>query len=433
MTRIDIGGVGYTRASELLGDANRWAASSVGTLSSALARGGAMAGDSSFAGEFAASYDEAAGGVVAGFDDLVGGLGGLCRLAHGSIENHWRAEQASVASTVVVTTEASLTGDHLHVTVSPVPPPSLGGDASFLPGWANAILDHVEGFVWPDADVDRLRDTATAWRSAAERLDEVEDMTTGAVYELCGERSPEVPLAVDALRDLREAVSDLATACRQLAVACDDYATAVETQRGLILDLVSDLIRDAVLIAAAGFVLGLVTGGTGNVVAAWVNAGKLGVHAPRFRAFVEALRLHAAGAAVGLRTTSSAVVNVQVRLSRFTHVAVIRTSSHSAVVDAGALARVRALMGDPKRFDPEFLRGTSSRSIREILDHWELAPSRKGAGYVLRDPIVKGRRIRVMNGYTKGNRPAELTHGPYAVVSQNGKRYKVPLEGNPVL
>ncbi len=36
-------------------------------------------------------------------------------------------------------------------------PSSLGGDLSGLPSWAAWILDQVEGFVWPDADSERLR------------------------------------------------------------------------------------------------------------------------------------------------------------------------------------------------------------------------------------------------------------------------------------
>ena len=36
-----------------------------------------------------------------------------------------------------------------------------------------------------------------------------------------------------------------------------------------------------------------------------------------------------------------------------------------------------------------------------------------------------------MQGYLEGNRPDQLTHGPYAVVSQNGGKIKIPLEGDP--
>jgi hypothetical protein len=49
------------------------------------------------------------------------------------------------------------------------------------------------------------------------------------------------------------------------------------------------------------------------------------------------------------------------------------------------------------------------------------------------DPSRRDRQIRLMDGYLDGNRPDPLTHGPYAVISQNGQVIKVPLEGNPIL
>ena len=433
MIALDIRGVGYADASSLLGDANRWAAFRADELSDALASSGAMAGDSAFADEFAAAYDEAAGAVVAALDDVVGGLGALCRLAFCSLENHAHAERSSIASTIVVSTEPSPGSDDLYESASPVPPSSLGGDGSFFPSWAAVVLDHVEGFVWPDADVDRLRSTASAWRAAAGGLDRPVELTTRAVGALLQERSPEIFLATDAVADLATCIREIAAACEQLGTVCDDYATAVETHRELILELVGDLIRDAVLIAAAGFLLGLVTGGSANAVAAWISSGKLAAEVPRFRAFVEALRVYGAGAAVGLRSWTYGVTQAQVRLGRFRRATPIRVSGHTAVIDARAVTRLRALVDDPKRFDAQLLRGMSPREIRELLGHWELVPSTRGAGFVLKDPTIPGRRIRVMRGYTEGNRPDALTHGDYVVVSQNGRKVKVPLEGNPLL
>ncbi len=433
MTHLEIGGVGYTNASQMLGDANRLAATAVSGLNVALAEGGAMAGDSSFADEFAAAYDEAAETVVDVFVDAVDALASLCRLAYCSLENHYRAELSSIATTTTFSTEPDAAGHDLYTAVALDPPPSLGGDASFLPGWANVILDHVEGFVWPDADVDRLRSTADAWRKAAGQIDYVVDLTGDAICELWEERSPEIPLATDAVARLRMGLRELATACEQLGTVCDDYATAVETQRELILDLVSDLIRDAVLIQAAGFVLGFVTGGSTNAVAMWINSGKLAAQVPRFKAFVEAVRLAGAGAATTMRAGTEAVVRVRNKLSRFRNVAPIRSWGHSAVVDPGQLARLRAYIGNPKRFDPRTLKGLSRRDVREVLEHWEMRPAKNGVGLMFKDPVHDGRQIRLMQGYLKGNRPDALTHGDYMVVSQNGKKFKVPLEGNPLL
>lgn len=433
MSTIDIDGVGYAEASAILGDANRWAAVHVATLGDALAGTGAMAGDSSFASEFAAAYDEGAVGVLAAMDDVVGALGGLCRLAYCSLENHTRAETSSIVSSIVVSDYPSLVRDDLYASLTAAPPSCLGGDASFAPGWANVILDHVEGFVWPDADVDRLRAAGAAWRAAASRITDVCDLA-GQAYTMLGEQhSPEIPQAMQAITDVRLDIMSVASGCQGLGDACDDYADAVETQRELILDLVRDLIRDAVLIAAAGFVLGLVSGGGGNAVAAWVNSGKLAAEVPKFRAFIEAIRSCGSRLGGALRTSAEAVAQVQVRLSRFRNVEPIRVWGHRAVVDPGALARVRRVLGDPERLDPQMLRGMSRRDVEELLEHWPMRPAARDVGLVFEDTANKGRQIRVMQGYRHGNRPDPVTHGPYALVSQNGRKFKVPLEGNPTL
>lgn len=91
-------------------------------------------------------------------------------------------------------------------------------------------------------------------------------------------------------------------------------------------------------------------------------------------------------------------------------------------------------LDNPKEFDPGSLRG---RSIQEILaaipQEWGSKESKSGNGTVRTDPNRLGRQIRLMPGYTDGNRPDPLTHGPYAEVSQNGKTTKVALLGNPTL
>lgn len=89
---------------------------------------------------------------------------------------------------------------------------------------------------------------------------------------------------------------------------------------------------------------------------------------------------------------------------------------------------------DPGAFDPRSIRGLSAEQIeRGVPGHWVAAESKSGGGKVYRDPDNFGRQLRTMPGYTEGNRPDPLTHGPYAEVCQNGITIKVPLEGNPTL
>ncbi len=317
MTRVAVDGVGYTEASTLLHDANQWAARYHGELRAGLAETGAMAGDSSFADGFATSYDKAARAATQAFDDLVTSCANLGRYAFASLENHTRAELASTFGGTVVTDQPSMLGRD-WCDVAPIQVPSaLGGDPSSLPGWANAILDHVEGFVWPDADLDRLAAAGTTWRTAAGHLELVASHADRAVPWLWEERSPEIPLAADAITDLASATRDLAAECTALGASCDDYARAVREQRDAILDLVHDLLRDAVLIQVGGAVLTGVTAGFSNAGAAGLNVLKIGAEAPRFLRMLNALRLYAAGAALRLESTATAVTSARLRLARF--------------------------------------------------------------------------------------------------------------------
>ncbi|WP_067670327.1 hypothetical protein [Nocardia miyunensis] len=89
---------------------------------------------------------------------------------------------------------------------------------------------------------------------------------------------------------------------------------------------------------------------------------------------------------------------------------------------------------DPKTFDPQSLTGKTMEEVAKgIPSDWTQSPSKSGDGTVYRDPQNFGRQIRIMPGYTDGNRPNPLTHGPYVEVSQNGGTTKVPLAGNPTL
>jgi hypothetical protein len=104
-----------------------------------------------------------------------------------------------------------------------------------------------------------------------------------------------------------------------------------------------------------------------------------------------------------------------------------------ATTDKARLARISDTITDPKLFDPEDLRGMPAGDLRRLLEPWGARPVTDGDGLKFVDPSHRGRQFRIMEGYP-GNRPDPMTHGPYAVVSQNGaKPVKVPLEGNPTL
>ena len=129
------------------------------TLRRRLSDCGAMAGDASIAEEFASAYDDAASSCLAAVGDLVDAFTTCGRLTAACLANHGHAENRSLISGRTVFTGTPCVAGYVSVLPCSLPS-SLGGDLSGLPSWASWILDQVEGFVWPDADTDRLREAA---------------------------------------------------------------------------------------------------------------------------------------------------------------------------------------------------------------------------------------------------------------------------------
>jgi hypothetical protein len=76
------------------------------------------------------------------------------------------------------------------------------------------------------------------------------------------------------------------------------------------------------------------------------------------------------------------------------------------------------------------LRGKTADEVVEALvpEDWIREPSSSGGGVRFRDG--KGNQVRIMPGYEFGD---ALHRGPYAVISLNGMRVRIPLAGNPAL
>lgn len=432
--RLLVEGTGYVDAVDAFLHANHAAALRHDALTGELAAYGAMAGDAATSADFAATYDAAAADAVGALADVVAAFTTLGRLTCASLANHSSAEGRSVLPGAAVFTGEPLP-DGLHASVLPARlPTALGGDPSSLPGELGWLLDQVEGFVWPDADVDRLRAAADTWRRHGSALGALVDHCGLSIAALHREHSPEIPIAVSAVRDLETTLGDLAEQYAAIAGACEDYADQVEAQREALLDLLWDLLRDSAIIQGAGIGLSFVTGGATGLGATAVNAGRIAAHTPRILAFVAAVRRAAEAAAAVVRVAGAGLARVRGVLGRF--VGVVMVSDARVLARAFPQARrdlLAKLIRDPKRFDPEVLRGRDPRDLKRLLDDWDGRPSSRGKGWVFEDPNHRGRQIRLMEGYS-GNRPDAITHGPYAVVSQNGRPpIKIALEGNPTL
>jgi hypothetical protein len=400
------------------------------TLLRRLSSCGAMAGDASLASSFASAYDEAAGSALAAVGDLVDAFAACGRLTSATLANHGRAENHSLISGRTVFTSTPCVAGYVAVLPCSLPS-ALGGDSSGLPSWAAWILDQVEGFVWPDADVPRLRAAAAAWRDASHQVFDLSAYGSTAVGSLSALHSAELPIAIEVTESVAARCRRVADQCAVLASACGQYADHVEHQRAAILDLVHDLLRDAVIIEGIGIVLGAFTAGGTAGAATAINAARIAAVAPRLLRIIETLRTLAATCAAPIRLAAEALRGVRLELAVFREVRITVASAFDAE-RITRLERLRGLINNPHLFDPEDLRGLNPKQVEELLRDWRIRGSSEGEGIVYADPLRRDRQIRVMDGYP-GNRPDPLTHGPYAVVSQNGGKIKIPLEGNPVL
>jgi Bacterial CdiA-CT RNAse A domain len=316
--RLAISGRGYASATEAFISGNRWAARACETLAGQLQGYAGMAGDDATATDFAASYDEAARESVEALADLVAAFGSLGHLAEASLSNHRAADARSVITRSVLDIAAPTLADRSVGILPATPPSSLGGDPSSLPGWANWVLDLLEGVIWPDADTDRLRQAAATWRTAAGSVDVLTSHCDQALRGFEDELSPEIPLAVATTQDLRRTVEELAAQLDALGTTCEEYAAHVDAKReemlGLLEELVAELAAGAI---AAGF-LTFVSGGLAAAGGGALAGTRLAAAARELRAIVDALRVLTGGSAARLRPVAASVRTSRAYLSRLT-------------------------------------------------------------------------------------------------------------------
>lgn len=276
MTRVDVGGTGYDDATEALISVNQLSALHYESLTSDLAGYGGMAGDDSTSHDFATQYDPGAQGAVDALRDFVDAAGNLGVLTALSIENHRKADNGAVygAPPLVYDGSQSLSGaGEVDVPAFTVPS-SEGGDAGGAPEFWDLVVDHLEGFVWPNADTGKLRRAATTWRTAQRSVAVLPDTCDTAIGLLNAQKSPEIPLAVNAVTELKDAAVDLAEAFGDLASACDGYADVVDQQREVIKGILKELAIELGITATIGVITSFFTFGGGGAVAAGVATAR---------------------------------------------------------------------------------------------------------------------------------------------------------------
>ena len=315
--KLLVDGGGYTTARTAFEDANHVAALQHDTLTGKLAGYAGMAGDDSSSAEFSAAYDDAAAQATGALADLVSAFATLGHLTEAARANHRNANVASIIGGAAV-----YDGDALpeggYVSVRPTTPPSaFGGGIPDLPFPVGLLVDAIDGFVWPSADVDRHRDAAHTWRSAAESLEGLRGYCAAAVRAFDGQRSPEIPVAIDAITELDAAIDSVADEYAGLAVSCDSFAATVEEKRREMVDLGLEVLRVVAEEVALAVGLGLVTAGVGAMGKGALAGARIAAYAPRFAAILAALRAAGAATATTLRAGTTALRGVRSQLAKY--------------------------------------------------------------------------------------------------------------------
>jgi hypothetical protein len=318
--RISVECGGFTRAADACLIANHTSAVLTESVASRLASCAGMAGNDATSARFAAAYDSGAREAVAALADLTHAFIGAARLLAATGANHAFAEAVAGGIDVLGYAGDGL-DDSAFVRVRPTPPPSSLGPQEPSLGVVDAwILDQVEGFVWPGADVARLRAAGDAWRRAAASTAGLADHVDMAVTLVEGQRSPEVPLAVDALGELSGLIGDTAWQLSDLASACEEYAASVEETRDRTRALLVEVAQMIVEGAAISVIVTGLTGGLGGGATAAAAAARVRSQAPRFHALLVSLRAGVAASAARLERVRDELAVVRSRAEKFVRV-----------------------------------------------------------------------------------------------------------------
>lgn len=315
--RIYVSDQGFTSASTALVGGNLLAVDVVLDLAGRLSEYAGMAGSDSTATDFATSYDEAARASVTGLQSLVEAFAALARLVEASLANHAHAEErSSIAGRVPAPT--GVANDAVGVYVS-APASALGADSSGPGGMPGVVLDMLQDVFWPNADTDRVRRAASTWTAASESVGLLTGHLDSAAGELAAERSPEVPIVLDVLDDLRSRVDGLATQLASLGAACAEYADHVEEKRSELLSLLEELAVEIGVTAVVGGIASVISGGLAGAAASGVGAARLAAAGSRARGILDGLRVLTAGSALRAEpvvASAGEVASVSGRISR---------------------------------------------------------------------------------------------------------------------
>ncbi len=316
--RLAVDVVGFTNAAEACCSGNQITAMLTQSLSGKLSGYAGMAGDDAMSADFAAEYDAAARESLGALVELTYAFSSLSRLLATSGDNHGRAEAAAAGR--VYNADTSWPASHFVHYRPPPPPSSLGANNPDLGMVQTWVLDHVEGFIWPGADVHQLLAAAATWQSTASSIADLEHQCDEAITLLERQHSPEVPLATTALTDLRSLIGQTAQEMHAIASSCEEYAEAVRTTHERTLALINEICQMIVEGIAFSAVVGLLSSGIGAGAAGTAAMARIATQAPRFHALLVTLRMASTKAVTRLRTASDRMAEVRRRAGKYPRV-----------------------------------------------------------------------------------------------------------------
>jgi len=213
---VDVDAAPYTSACSSFYAANHAIIDAVSTLNGTLDGCGAMAGSDTGGQAWADQYDGAARPLLQAGADLGESMAQMAKLLNGSLINHKGAEYGAVTGEPPQYETAASDGDanpdHWTETLSASPPPSANGGTGDNPDRWHWLVDHLEGYLWPDADTRKLRGAGAAWVRCSETLTVYATSVESAKGSILNERSPEIADAAAACTELKGHVTDLSAA-----------------------------------------------------------------------------------------------------------------------------------------------------------------------------------------------------------------------------
>lgn len=406
MNQLAIDGGGYDSAAEALVGGNQLAALYFHSLTGDLGGYGGMAGDDTTSEEFAAEYDASAQLCVDAIGELVDAYANLAELTAQSIANHRNANGNSVYGAQEYYDGDGSLGDEPVAVGHYAVPRALGGNPSDTPDFWDEILSHLEGFAWPNADDGRLRTAAATWRRAAEDVGRLSTYNDTAIRMLERSTSPEIPLAVNAVRDLGTLTDDVADALLALGEACDDYADQVVEHRETIKGIVEDMAIEAGISIVAGAVVGFFSFGAGAAGGAAIAGWRIASAARKILTALRTLKnLHKARAVAKLERAGAKLKELRDKLRK--------------LIDAKKLKRKQKKRGKPG--DPLKPKDRPDAAG----DDWEGRVANDGKGEVWQRPGATKNSDMLRIKDPDANNP----HG--SVRFYNDKNQPIGLDGKP--